>query len=139
MNKLKFNKKYEFTITAPNITEFTVEFSILEDKLSYNITLTKLKDDVFELIVPKLNLQKSVNYKIYLLSKNNRFIIDSGIIEIINDEFTTELETVAESAPIENIPIKRELLRDLIRKSHVNDRVSKVLEDLKSKNINSQQ
>jgi hypothetical protein len=138
MNKLQLNKEYEFTIKTSDLSTFDVEFSIITEYLNYNIKMPRKQDsDLFQLTIPTLeNLPNIINYKIYVYNKNNRFLIDEGSTELINE--TTITEDIIPSVKIEMVeePVKetkgpRIDLKDLVRKDYINAKVQETLKQFK--------
>lgn len=143
MYKLTTEKSYEFTIKAPKLENFDVEFSIMTESINYNIKLTKKSDNIYELIIPKEldKIHEEVNYNIFLYSQNNRFSIDSGELQLtktheLAENNLTEIdiklisEDVVEEIQLTSHTPKIEL-KDMIRKDYVNKKIKDILKDIK--------
>jgi hypothetical protein len=137
MYKLTTGKPYEFTIKASKLKNFEVEFSFVAENMNYNVKLNKKGNDLFELVIPKeleAHIEKT-NYNIFLYSDNNRFTIDSGEIELIKSNASTEsINVEITSTPlvekVENSKSRIEL-KDLVKKDYLNTKVQGILRDLK--------
>jgi hypothetical protein len=144
MRKLELNKKYEFTIKAPELDSFEVEFSVLTEKINYNVKMSKSSNDVFELVLPDelQSLPEEVEYSVNVFYKTNRFLIESGRIqltkpiqetikeEVLNPKFEISMVTEAVKESPEVTPTKN-ILAELTKKNYINDRVKLALKDLK--------
>jgi hypothetical protein len=129
MYKLLIEKSYEFTIKAPKLKDFDVEFSIVTEKINFNIKLNKKGNDIFELVIPKelRSIVEKSNYNIFLYSENNRFSVDSGQLEILES-----VENKIDSVEIKLESFKPKIdLKDMIKKDYMNKKVKNILKDIK--------
>jgi hypothetical protein len=143
MRKLELDKKYEFTIKAPDLESFHVEFSLMTENINYNIKLVNVRDNIFEMVIPSNlpNLPDAIDYSIQLFSKSNRFLVDSGNVELIRvatpivaeeKEINIEINLLNEETKVEVTPTKKKIeLADLVKREVVNEKVKTMLKNLK--------